>query len=78
MTIALLAALVAVNIAYIWHLERKDRRHDSQVNRLIHWAQSPSTAAVEQVSRPSEGPLYRNPWNAEVERLELAVNGADE
>jgi hypothetical protein len=73
LTVALLAALVAVNIAYIWRDARKDARHDAQVNRLIHWAQSPQTAAVEQVARPSDGPLYVNPEHAEQAWLKQLV-----
>ena len=69
MTIALLAALVAVNLAYVWHLERKDRRHDSQVNRLLHWVHSPATASLEQAHVSYDGPRHSNEFREEQARL---------
>jgi hypothetical protein len=41
-----LTALVVVNVLYVRHLEAKDRRHDSQVDRLLQRIQAPETAVA--------------------------------
>lgn len=43
----LLTGLVAVNVAYIRHLEAKDRRHDEQVGRLLQRIQAPEMAVMQ-------------------------------
>lgn len=47
MIFALLAALVIVNVLYVLHLERKDRRHDEQVGRLLMHIQAPEMAVAQ-------------------------------
>jgi hypothetical protein len=49
----LLVALIVVNVAYVLHLERKDRRHDEQVNRLLVHIQAPETAVAQAVAQTS-------------------------
>jgi hypothetical protein len=71
MTFALLIALVVINGLYVLHLERKDRRHDSQVNGLLQRIQAPERAVLEHAEvRPAEGPLFSNEWSEEEDRLE--------
>lgn len=52
----LLTALVVVNVAYIRHLEAKDRRHDEQIGRLLQRIQAPEHAVIEhaQASLPPD------------------------
>lgn len=66
MTIALLAALFAVIAACGWLMDRKDRRHDAHVQRLLAWQKDPVYAA-QQETRSAEV-LYLHPdddhaWN---------------
>lgn len=65
----LIAALVAVNIAYIRLLERKDARHDVQVNRLLHWQHQPETASLEQIAETRDGPAFTNEFREQQARL---------
>ena len=65
MTFALAAALVAVIVAHACLLDRKDRRHSAQVDRLLMWRHDPKTAALPE---KTEGVLYLPPeddeaWN---------------
>ena len=46
MIIALITALAAVNIAYVWLLDRKDKRHAQQIDRLLMWRHDPKAAAL--------------------------------
>jgi hypothetical protein len=70
-TFLLLGALVAVNAAYVWHLERKDRRHDDQVSRLLQRIQAPEQAVIEHSqSERLDGDLYSNEFREDDELLE--------
>jgi hypothetical protein len=62
----LLGCLVLVVLVDRWLADRKDRRHDAQVNRLLHWRHDPAHAALMDV--PSAEALYLPPeddkaWN---------------
>jgi hypothetical protein len=50
MTLVLISALVAVSITYpllvFRALERKDKRHVEQIDRLLLWRHDPKTAAL--------------------------------
>lgn len=66
MITALLAALVAVNILYLLVLDRKDKRHDRHVTRLLQYRHDPKTAAL--ADMPTAELLYLPPeddeaWN---------------
>lgn len=68
MTIALLAALIAANITWVWLIDRKDKRHDAQLTRLLVHVQAPERAVAHATSAPVDGPLYLPPeddkaWN---------------
>jgi ABC-type transport system involved in cytochrome bd biosynthesis fused ATPase/permease subunit len=72
----LLVALVVVNVLYVLHLERKDRRHDAQVDRLLQRIQAPEIAvatAAQQI--PTADPPAVHPdldedyWEAQEEAL---------
>lgn len=68
MTIVLLIALVAVNITWVWLVDRKDRRHDVQITRLLVHVQAPQEAVAHATSTVSGSVLYLAPeddqaWN---------------
>lgn len=68
MLIALLAALVAVITAFLVTLDRRDKRHDAQLTRLLVHVQAPERAVAHATSVVSDGPLYVPPeddqaWN---------------
>jgi hypothetical protein len=68
---ALLAGLILINALYVVHLDRKDKRVDAQVNRLLQRIQAPERAVVEfSEIHPTEGPVYSNEWIEEQENLE--------
>ena len=78
MTFALLAGLILVNALYVVHLDRKDKRVDVQVNRLLQRIQAPERAVLEHAEiRPQEGPLYSNEWSEEEARLEALFGDGD-
>jgi hypothetical protein len=53
---ALIVALVAVNVLYIRHMEAKDRRHDSQVDRLLQRIQAPEIAVQQAMPATADMP----------------------
>jgi hypothetical protein len=55
MTLALIAALIVVFVAHAWLIDRKDRRHAAQVDRLLLWRHDPHAAALPE---PTDVPLY--------------------
>lgn len=66
MTIALLAALTAVILAFAWLLDRTLKRHSQNVERLLLWRHDPDRAATPAAS--ADVPLYVPPeddeaWN---------------
>jgi hypothetical protein len=68
MTIALLAAFVAVVVIAGWLIDRKDKRHDQQLSRLLVHVQAPREAVAHATSAPRDGLLYLPPeddeaWN---------------
>lgn len=66
MIFGLLAVLAVVNVLYVLHLERKDGRHDEQVNRLLLLIQAPNVAVAQaqQVDAPPSLPAV-NPFDAD-------------
>lgn len=76
MVYILVTALVAVNIAYLFLLDRRDRRHDSQVNRLLQRVQAPEQAVLEHaahVAPEREGPLFTNEFSDDQDALDLML-----
>lgn len=68
MTIALIAALVSAVALNAWIMDRKDKRHDTQLTRLLVHVQAPDRAVAHAISVPVDGPLYLPPeddqaWN---------------
>lgn len=68
MTLAFLIALVVVNVGWLWLVDRKDKRHDTQLSRLIVHVQAPEQAVAHAMAIPIDGPLYIPPeddeaWN---------------
>jgi len=73
MLYALLAALVAVNAGYLFLLDRKDRRFDEQVSRLLQRIQAPDQAVLEHsvmTSPKREGPAFENEFSEDEAHLE--------
>lgn len=72
----LLAALLVVNTGYLIVLDRKDRRFDAQVNRLLQRIQAPEQAVVEHSARVAperEGPLFTNEFSDDQDALEYTL-----
>lgn len=53
--VVLLVALAFVNFAFLWHLERKDRRFDDSISRLLQRIQAPGQAVYENTVVPADG-----------------------
>lgn len=63
---ALIVALITVVVVDRWLLDRKDRRHAAQIDRLMLWRHDPKAAALPETT--GDGPLYLPPeddeaWN---------------
>lgn len=71
MLIALLVALVAINVLWVAVVDRKDRRHDQQLSRLLVHVQAPERAVAFATSVPLDGPLYAPAEGDESWRQEL-------
>lgn len=56
MTLSLLAALVAVNVAYLLLLDRKDKRDRDERQVLLQRIQAPEAAVYEHATRNSDEP----------------------
>jgi hypothetical protein len=70
MTIALLTCLIAVILIAGWLIDRKDKRHDQQLTRLLVHVQAPDRAVAHAITAPVDGPLYLPPeddeaWNTQ-------------
>lgn len=71
MTIGLLIALGVVNLAWMVLLERKDRRHDSQVTRLLMHVQVPKEAAMQAMMQPQvPAPEFHSEFTEQTEHLQ--------
>lgn len=75
MLVAFLAALVVVNVMYVWLLDRKDTRYDAQVQRLCQRIQAPEQAVLEHAVTPREGPLFSNEFSEDDQFLEGLMDG---
>lgn len=65
MTFALIACLVVFFICHVWLVDRKDKRHHAQIDRLLLWRHDPKAAALPE---HTDSPLYLPPeddeaWN---------------
>lgn len=68
MTIALLIALALTVALNAWIADRKDKRHDQQLSRLLVHVQAPDRAVAHATSANVDTPLYLPPeddkaWN---------------
>jgi hypothetical protein len=69
LTIILTAALMLTLIGFLVLVDRKDKRHDKQIARLLVHVQAPDRAVAHATTAPADGPLYLPPdddeaWNA--------------
>lgn len=62
MTLALTALLIVVIAGHVWLVDRRDRRHQAQIDRLLLARTDPE---VLRVTPEYDGPLYRNTTDAE-------------
>ena len=72
--IYLAGALVLLNVVWIFVLDRKDKRHDAQMGRLLVHIQAPQQAVMQQMPQLPE-PEYRfqNEFTEQQEHLQDLV-----
>jgi hypothetical protein len=68
LTITLTAALILTLAGFLVIVDRKDKRHDKQLTRLLVHVQAPERAVAHAITAPADGPLYLPPdddeaWN---------------
>lgn len=56
MTFVLLAVLAFTVVAFVWHSDRKDQRHDKHMRDLYQRLQAPELAVVEHVTPEVDPP----------------------
>jgi hypothetical protein len=64
LTLALLITLLIVNAGWLLLFDRKDKRHQQQVGRLLQRIQAPEIAVAEHVTQEDAGePVAAMQWD---------------